>query len=152
MSKVNKTGRSKGEPHHVRLYDWMMNCDAWKALTAQERATYIEVERRFFGANNGTLAVSARTIASACNVSKDTATKCFARLMELGFLECMQVGSFTWKVKHASEWRLTRAACDRTGSPATKAFMKWRLPVTKNPKAGPERGTDRSQTKDKDAA
>ena len=42
MSKrSDKTGRTKGETHHVRLYHWLMKTPAWKALKALDRAVYI---------------------------------------------------------------------------------------------------------------
>lgn len=126
---ADATGRSKSQDaHHVRLYDWFMNTDAWRVLTPAERCVYIEIERRYFGkgSNNGRIAFGVRQAQRACNISKTTASKALHRLQELGFVECATPGGFTRKTPHATEWRLTRERCDVTGQSATKAFMRWR--------------------------
>ena len=43
MARHNKTGRSKGEPRHVRIYHWMMDTAAWQSLNATQRAIYLEM-------------------------------------------------------------------------------------------------------------
>jgi hypothetical protein len=128
----------------------MMKSEAWRSLSPAERCTYIEIERHYFGlgSNNGRIGLSARAVASACNMSKDTANKAFRRLSELGFIECATPGSFHRKSAHAAEWRLTRVRCDVTGALPSKAFMKWLAPAKANAERGPKSGTERSKKKD----
>lgn len=104
----------------------MLESEAWARLTTNARAVYLEVARRYNGKNNGFLALSVRDAAERCRINKDTAKRAFDELQALGFIECAVAGGFSRKVRHASEWRLTVARCDRTGERETKAFMRWR--------------------------
>lgn len=134
MAKHNKTGRSKGGGQFVQLPHFMLESLAWRALSAQDRAAYLVVAMVYNGFNNGRLAVGVRQIAERANINKDTATKCLARLQEVGLIECASPGGFSRKVPHATEWRLTLYRCDRTNALPTKAFMKWRA---ENAERGP---------------
>lgn len=122
-------GRSSGkEPRHVRLYHYMLDSEAWKDLGAIPRALYIEISRRYHGTNNGSISYSVREAASALKISKATASRSFADLIEHGFIEKMKQGAFSLKLRHATEWRLTERLSDITnGAPivATKEFMRW---------------------------
>lgn len=125
----NATGRSHAtEASHVRLYHWFTDTAAWQDLSPAERAVYLEIERHFYGNNNGQIGCSARKAATACRISKDTATKAFGSLVAHGFIECVTPGGFSTNACEAPEWRVTRAPCNATGERATKAFLKWRLP------------------------
>lgn len=126
MGRVNKKGRNTGSGPWVQLGHWMMASAAWRSLKPQDRAVYIEIVAVYNGLNNGRIALGVRDAAERANVNKDTAAKCFRRLEDLGFIECAQAGSFSYKVRHAAEWRLTHVRCDRTGQLPSKAFMKWR--------------------------
>lgn len=123
------------------LPKYMLDSPAWRSLSAPERALYVQVAARFNGKNNGFIALSVREAASEVNIAKDTAGRAFARLGDRGLLELAQPGAFTFKTRHAAEWRLTALPCDRTGAPASKAFMRWRPP-------DPPRSETRSQTRD----
>ena len=123
------------------LPKYMLGSPAWRSLCAPARALYIHVAARFNGRNNGGIAFSVREAASEVRIAKDTAGRAFAKLVERGFLELAQPGAFTFKARHAAEWRLTALPCDRTGAPASKAFMRWR-PLD------PPRSETRSQTRD----
>jgi hypothetical protein len=79
----------------VRFYDWMLMSPAYLHLTCQERAFLIEIARIYDGANNGRLALSTRTAAQRCHMAKDTATRAFAELQSLGFIECVTPGAFS---------------------------------------------------------
>lgn len=122
----NKTGRSKTAGPFVRLDSYMLASAAWASLTPVERAIYVELRRRYNGANNGFLGLSARDAAQRCNCNKDTANKALRVLAEKGFIECVTPGGFSRKVPHSTEWRLLDERCDKTGMPPTKAFMRWR--------------------------
>lgn len=122
----NIKGRSKFGPAFVQLYCFMLDSDAWSSLTANARAVYLEVARRYNGHNNGFIALSVRDAAVRCRINKDTAKRALDELQALGFIECAVPGGFSLKVRHASEWRLTVARCDRTGAKASKTFMRWK--------------------------
>lgn len=122
----NNKGRSKSGPPFLQLHWFMLESEAWARLTTNARAVYLEVARRYNGKNNGFLALSVRDAAERCRINKDTAKRAFDELQALGFIECAVAGGFSRKVRHASEWRLTVARCDRTGERETKAFMRWR--------------------------
>ena len=119
-------GRSKGNGFFVQLFHYMLRSPAWAALTPVDRATYLHLAGLYNGSNNGYLGLSVRGVAEACNMNKDTAAKALKRLQEFGFVECCQLGSFGRKVRHSAEWSMTAHKNDRTGAPASKAFMKWR--------------------------
>lgn len=125
-NRQNQKGRSKTAGHFVRLDSFMMESAAWRSLTPAERAVYIEVRRRFNGANNGWIALSVRDAADRCNINKDTGRKALATLQARGFIECVTPGGFSRKVRHATEWRLLDERCDKTGALPSKAFMRWR--------------------------
>ena len=125
MSKRhNRTGRSRYDARHVRLYHWLYNSPAWKSLTPQQRAVYLELECRHNGSNNGDIRLSVREAAEACHIGKDTAARCLELLQERGFIRCAQKGAFSWKKRHASLWALTAWPTD--DATATKDFMRWR--------------------------
>ena len=147
MARHNKTGRSKGSSgQFVQLHDWMMNTAAWRSLTPQCRAVYVEVARLYNGRNNGSLGLGARDAAERANINKDTACSCFARLTELGFLEAAQLGKFNMNSRKVTEWRLTAYKCDRTHKLPTKAFASWRPADSKQrPKRGPRKSETEGQ-------
>lgn len=126
------------------LGDWMMNSAAWRDLTPQDRAVFIEIARLYNGKNNGFIGLGVRDAAERANVNKDTAAKCFGRLVEHGFIERAQPGGFNTNARRATEWRLTHERCDRTHELPTKAFMRW---SSENSERRPKRGTPKSETK-----
>src|SRR4051794_6203222 len=98
----NRTGRSDKAANHVRLYHWLLESDAWKALDANARAIYIEMSRRYKGpgSNNGSISYSVREAAEALNIGKSTAARAFVRLQQLGFIVGTLKGTFNRKVRH----------------------------------------------------
>jgi hypothetical protein len=121
----NKTGRSRYGPPFVQLPWYLLDCRAWGSLSLPARAALIEVARRYRGGNNGLLAMSVRDLAERLRSSKDTAGRALAELESKGFIETIKSGSFDWKRRHASEYRLTLYRCDITNKLPSKAFMKW---------------------------
>lgn len=108
MARHNKTGRSKGgSGHFVALYGWMMNTAAWRSLKPQSRAVYVEVARLYNGRNNGYLGLGARDAAARAKINKDTACKCFAILVDTGFLEAAQLGKFNMNSLRATSGERT---------------------------------------------
>lgn len=128
MSKKRlANGRDKHPGRYLQLFKYMMDSPAWCDLKPTERALYVELARRYAGpgSNNGRIYFSIRDAAEALHVGKTTAAEAFKSLQEHGFIVCMQLGAFSLKVRHATEWRLTEYACDVTGALASKDFMRW---------------------------
>ena len=123
----NSKGRSTTDPF-VRLPHWMLKCPAWRSLSPVARCVLIELLVIYNGRNNGYLAFSARDAAERVGCSKGTANRGLAELREKGFIDVSIVGAFYRKTRHATEYRLSLFECDRTGSMATKEFMRWSNP------------------------
>lgn len=135
--RVDATGRSIGEPRHVRLYHWLLKTSAWQSLSPQGVATYVALSQIYNGSNNGEIALSVRAAARQLHIAKDTATKAFHELEEKGFIRRNVCGSFNWKLRHATTWILTEHAFN--DQPATKDFARWTLEKSE---PGPNPGTD----------
>ncbi len=127
MSRHNKTGRSKGEPRHVRIYHWLMETAAWQSLNATQRAIYLEMAARYAGpgSNNGKLPYSIREAAESLGIGKTTAARALDVLEQRGFVVPITKGAFSRKVRHATEWRLTEFPCDVTHALPSKEFARW---------------------------
>lgn len=149
MGRVNATGRRKSGPPFLQLYRYLLESAAWRSLSPQARCVYIEVAALYNGANNGFIGLGVRAASERANVNKDTAAKCFAILIERGFIEPTQLGAFNQNARLATEWRLTSAKCDRTGAQASKAFMKWK---PSDLERRPKRGTPKSETRGQEHA
>jgi len=147
--KTLPNGRSKyPDGGYLQLHRFMLNTPAWRDLSTQDRCVYIEIAAIYTGANNGFLGASARRLAELCGISKDTAARSVRNLIDHGFIECLQEAAFHVKTRLAPEFRLTQFRCDRTRTPASKAFLKWRPGTAGEKINGPKRGTLRSQTRD----
>ena len=125
MARHLRNGRSKFAPgdRFIMVPHWHLDCEAWRSLTTQARAVYIELERRYNGFNNGEIALSVREASRLCNIAKSTAQRALGELQEKGFIGIETPGGFDYKVRHATEYRLT--AHPYRGQPATKDFMRW---------------------------
>ena len=126
--KHDSTGRSKRQlSSFVALERYLLDSAAWKSLSCVARAAFIEIGNLYSGANNGRIALSARTLAERINVSRATATRAFTELGDKGFIEAVRPGGFNIKTgaKRATEWRLTCYRCDVTGEKSARTFMRW---------------------------
>lgn len=118
--------KRKGAQKHVRLYEWLLRSPAWRALTPNERAAYIELKRRYDGFNNGRIGLGERELAMSLNIGRDTARRALRGLIEKGFVSIATPSGFNRKDRTATEWRLAEEKCDLSGALASKDFMKWR--------------------------
>jgi IclR helix-turn-helix domain len=109
----------------VAIPNFLRQSPAWRTLKPVGRAALVEIIGIYNGGNNGWLAMSARTLAAAINVSRATAARALKELTERGFIEQTRPSAFSCKVRLASEWRLTFHPCDRTKEIASRAFMRW---------------------------
>ncbi len=120
--KVNATGRSKGEPKHVRLYEWELASAGYRSLSCYARVLLIELKRLYNGQNNGEIGLSVREAADRMGVGKNLAHKTFDELERAGFIVPMVEGAFRRKIRHATTWRLTEYGC--SNDLPTKDFMR----------------------------
>lgn len=114
----------------VQLHHYMLTSDAWRSLEALDIAIYVELVRRHNGQNNGSISFSVREGAELYRVSKATVSRSIERLKDRGFIVQTKKGAFSFKVRHATEFRLTDYDCD--GVLATKEFMRWHPPEIQN--------------------
>ncbi len=121
--RVDKKGRSNGHDRFVMLKHYFLKSEAWRSLKPSRRAVYIELAQRYNGINNGEISMSVREAARLANIAKDTATLVFRELQEKGFIKAKQIGSFDWKLSHATTWILTEHPYQ--DNLATKEFMSW---------------------------
>jgi DNA-binding transcriptional regulator YhcF (GntR family) len=122
MTKMLKNGRTKVKERFVMLTYDMLTAPAWEGLSTQARTVLIQVAKRYNGSNNGTLGASYRDLACECRINKDTAQRAVGELIDAGFLELGQAGSFIYKRRHAAEYRLTWFSCDKTGQKGSRAW------------------------------
>jgi DNA-binding transcriptional regulator YhcF (GntR family) len=107
----------------------MLDAPAFRALSGNAVKLMALLNKRYNGANNGDVAMSVREAAAEVGCSVNHAHKCFRELEGAGFIVPTQRGSFTWKKRHATTWRLTWIG---TANPsalsgidaATKEFMR----------------------------
>jgi DNA-binding transcriptional regulator YhcF (GntR family) len=88
-------------------------------------AAFVEFSRIYNGANNGSLALSTRTLAGQRGCSLDTAARAIRELLEKGFVEIVRASGFNVKSRLAAEYRMTLYRCDVTNAAPSKAFMRW---------------------------
>ncbi len=134
----NRTGRSRNGPGFIQIHRYLLKSSAWLSLTPQARAVYIELAAIYNGSNNGELALSQRDAARRCRIAKDTAAKVLQELIEKGFIAVVTGGSFGYKLRHATEYRLTDY--EYGNKLPTKEFMNWR---SENLEPGPKSGQKR---------
>jgi hypothetical protein len=130
MRKRNK----EKAPRHVRLYHWFLKGDAWRSLSPNARAIYVEIVERYNGTNNGRISFSIREGADLLHIGKNAAAKALLVLQERGFIVAAKRGGFNLRYKDqmATEWRLTEFSSDIDANFATKDFMKWTGPEKQN--------------------
>lgn len=117
--------KRKGKSKFLMIEGYIMRSPAWRALTPNDKAAYLELKWRYDGLNNGRIGLGCRELAEAMQSSKDTARRSLESLMEKGFLAKAKPSGFNVKNRVATEWRLTEYNCDLSGHHATKDFMRW---------------------------
>lgn len=117
--------KRKGKGKFLMLDGYLLRSTAWQALSAVDRAAYLELKWRYDGLNNGRITLGCRELADAIHVSKDTASRALTSLEEKGFAVRKKVSGFNVKNRLATEWLLTEYKSDVTGDLASKQFMRW---------------------------
>jgi hypothetical protein len=131
---VRRKERAGKSPRHVRLYHWLLKSAAWQSLSANARATYVEMAARYDGTNNGEIPYSCREAVASLHVGQTTAVRALRELQERGFIAVTRQGAFSLKTRHSTKWLLTEFP--RAGSLAiegSKEFMRWQPPEEKKP-------------------
>ncbi|MBB3913872.1 hypothetical protein [Rhizobium fabae] len=124
--------KRKGKSKFLMIDGYVMRSAAWAALTANDKAVYLELKWRHDGLNNGRIGLSAREAAAAIGAaSKDTGNRSLDNLREKGFIAISKLSGFNVKSRVSTEWRLTEYACSVTGELPTKDFMRWNPPEEK---------------------
>lgn len=108
----------------VQIYDWVRLSPAWRDLSPQARAVYVEMKARFNGSNNGKIGYGAREAAADIGMSHSSANRFLLELEDHGFITRQQESSFVHK-RLSIEWCMTEARNDVTGALATKDFFRW---------------------------
>lgn len=130
--RTNAKGRAQGGQWGVQLHNYMLDCEAWRALKSNGKVLYIEFRRRFWPAGNGRIPYSISEMAQDLGVSRNTAYDACMDLIAKGFIKQRQIGHFDYKVRHATEWELTEYECASMGRAeaqaraGTKEFMQWK--------------------------
>lgn len=105
------------------LPHYMQKCPAWRTLSPNAKAVYLEILLRYDGGNNGEISYSVRE-AATIGVGRTAAWKALKELQDRGFVVMTRASSFTLKTREARCWRLTALECGT--ELATKDFMRWR--------------------------
>lgn len=123
--------KRKGKAKFIMIEAYVKRSAAWRALTPNARATYLEVKWRYDGTNNGRIALGERELAADLHTSRETARRALGELIEKGVIKKAKLSGFNMKSRVATEWRLTEYPCDVTGELPTKEFIRWQ-PCEKN--------------------
>ena len=131
--------RSVGVDRFLALPHYLLKSDAWKSLGPIPRALFVEVAQRWNGFNNGQIGLGVREAGQALHVKHTTAGAAFKVLQERGFLALTKDSGFDQK-RLAREWRVTAFPVGdyrAPSHPATKEFMRWRVPAEEKQKPDP---------------
>ncbi len=122
-----KGGKSNYLSSHVRIHLWELKTVAYRSLSVGARALLVELRALCNGTNNGNLHLSVREAGKRLGVSKDTAARYFAELLDRGFIRESEKGFFSMKSAsrrgQATSWVLTEQP-HGTALP-TKDFVYW---------------------------
>lgn len=110
------------EQRFARLDFVLLDSDAFRELSGNAFKLIARLATRFYGNNNGAISMSVREAAAEIGCCINQASKCFKELEDRGFIRAIQRGSFDWKKRHATTWRLTWLDCN--DKPATNEFMR----------------------------
>lgn len=116
-----------GAKHWVMLEHYLLDTPAWRHLTPNAKAVYVDLKRRYNGINNGLITYSAREAGEALGRHHATGARALLELQEHGFIVVTEDSDFNRKLKLAREYRLTEVRDDRPGleAPPTKDFRHW---------------------------
>ncbi|WP_336741352.1 hypothetical protein [Aureimonas altamirensis] len=117
--------KRKGKSKFLMIEGYIMRSPAWRALTPNDKAAYLELKWRYDGMNNGRIGLGERELSAALGIGRETVRRSLLNLIDKGFLAKAKASGFNVKSRAATEWRLTEYACDLSGHFPTKDFMRW---------------------------
>lgn len=116
--------RRKSEAH-VRLYRHELNSEAYRSLSPDARALLIEFRALYTGRGNR-VHMSVREMMRRLGAGQRRVLHAREELLDRGFIRMLAKGSFSRKVRHATEYALTNEPLeDKDGATAPKDFMTW---------------------------
>jgi len=122
-NKVNATGRNNTS-RFARLDHSILNSNAYRALSPNDRSLLVELVMLYNGENNGSLYLSVRDAAHRMGVADcSAASRSFDNLQALGFIELAQDAHFSVKAAEKSRarcWRLTWQAGPNRKAPSSE--------------------------------
>ena len=89
-----------------RLYHWFLKGDAWRSLSPNARAIYVEIVERYNGTNNGRISFSIREGADLLHIGKNAAAKGFTRASRARFHRRRQARRFQSQVQGSDGYRM----------------------------------------------
>jgi hypothetical protein len=120
-NKGHNSGRFVALPYNL------LESAALKNLSPYAALIFIELKRRYNGANNGSITLSCREAGVIGHCGKGTAGKKLAELVAHGFIKESSKGRF--RNRHASSWVLTCEVYEgRSPSNEWKEFSKIKTP------------------------
>jgi hypothetical protein len=130
MAYKNKPrpGRSGRDPRekHVRIYGYEMQSEAYRSLSTDARSLLLEFRYRFNGGENR-IPFSVREMAERLGrAGQRRIKKACDQLLDRGFIELAQPGSFHRKTRHASEFYLLNEPIG--DQEPRKDYMRWKKP------------------------
>lgn len=83
----------------------LLESEAWKEISPNAALMYVELKRRYNGANNGNITLSYREAAKAGRCGIGTAKRKLEELQRCGFVKIANKGCY--QNRHATTWILT---------------------------------------------
>lgn len=131
-NRHNATGRSRTATF-VMLFDVLVTSAPWAAASGGAIKLLVHLTLLSKGNNgyghkgeNGRLFLSERQAGLAIGVARNTASRLFAELHDLGFVRVIEAGHFQVKVRTATTWRLTFQPTPWNSQPATNEWRSWK--------------------------
>lgn len=145
--------RKARQQPHVRLYRHELECDAYRSLSTDARALLVEFRALYKGQDNRVY-MSRREMQRRLGVGRYRAEAAREELLDRGFIRMLAKGSFSRKVRHASEYALTNEPLEnKDGATPPKDFMKWQpqknTGLVSNPDGAGEQPREPSQRGEK---
>lgn len=132
-NRVNATGRNITS-RFARLDHRILNSNAYRALSPNDRSLLVELVALYNGENNGSLYLSVRDAAHRMGISDlSAASRSFDTLQALGFVQLMVDGHFSVKAADKSRarcWRLTWLAGPGRKAPSWEFLEREPAPQT----------------------
>ena len=113
---VDRKGRSKKRGKFVALSNDLLISEAWRTLPGSAVRYYLELRRRYNGANNGGLHLSLEEAKALLHMGKSTALRARLELEDRGFIRRTRTGGFYQQT--ATTWALT----DERAPPMSPTF------------------------------